>query len=84
MMRMSYQRCHCLAIFLRMMRIFDDETHCFLEFKSLATVVGHSQGMGNGERYIKGLANALRTLQMLPKALTALPMAHECLRKLTA
>ena len=24
-MRMSYQRCHCLAIFLRMMRIFDDE-----------------------------------------------------------
>ena len=25
MMRMSYQRCHCLAIFLRMMRIFDDE-----------------------------------------------------------
>ena len=25
MMRMSYQRCHCLAIFLRSMRIFDDE-----------------------------------------------------------
>ena len=24
-MRMSYQRCHCLAIFLRIMRIFDDE-----------------------------------------------------------
>ena len=25
MIRMSYQRCHCLAIFLRIMRIFDDE-----------------------------------------------------------
>ena len=24
MMRMSYQRCHWLVIFLRMMRIFDD------------------------------------------------------------
>ena len=45
----------------------------------------NSQGMGNGERY-KRLANhALRTLQfMLPNALPMLPMAHECLQKLTA
>ena len=43
----------------------------------------YSQGMGNGERY-KRLANALRTLQMLLNALPTLPMACECLRKLTA
>ena len=96
MMRVSYQRCHCLAIFLRKMRIFDDEAvisinteriwrwaHCFLEFKSLSTVVRHSQEMGNGERY-KRLANGLRALQMLPNALPTLPMACECLRILTA
>ena len=39
--------------------------------------------MGNGERY-KRLANALRALQMFPNALPTLPMACECLRKLTA
>ena len=47
------------------------------------TVVRHSQGMRNGERY-KRLANALRTLQVLPNALPTLPMACECLRILTA
>ena len=96
MMRVFYQRRHCLAIFLQMMRIFDDEAviginteqiwrwaYCFLEFKSLSTVVRHSQEMGNGKRY-KRLANALRTLQMLPNALPTLPMACECLRILTA
>ena len=96
MMRMSYQLCHCLAIFLQMMRIFDDEAaiainteriwrrvHCFVEFKSLAAVVRHTQGMGNGERY-KRLANALQTLQVLPTALPTLPMACECLQKMTA
>ena len=92
MMWMSCQRCHYLAIFLR---IYDDEAviimntewiwswaHCFLELKSLATVVKYSQGMGNGECY-KHLANALRTLQMLPNAIPTVPMACECLRKLT-
>ena len=53
-----------------------------LFFLNLA-VVRHSQGMGNGERYNR-LANALRTLQMLPNGLPMLPMACECLRKLTA
>ena len=43
-------------------------------------MVRHSQGIGNGERY-KRLANALRTLQMLPNALPTLLMACECLRK---
>ena len=47
------------------------------------TVVGHSQGMGNGE-LCKRLVNALRTLQVLPNALLTLPMDCECLRKLTA
>ena len=44
----------------------------------------NSHGMGNGERY-KRLANhTLRTLQfMLPNALPTLPMACECLQKLT-
>ena len=47
------------------------------------TVVRHSQGMGNGERY-KRLANALRTLRVLPNALPTLSMACECLRILKA
>ena len=96
MMRIYYQRCHCLAFFSQMMRIFDSEAviginteriwrwaHCFLEFQSLSTVVRHSQDMGIGDRY-KRLANALRTLQMLPNALPTLPMACERLRTLTA
>ena len=57
--------------------------HCFLEFQSLSTVVRHSQEMGIGER-CKRLANALRTLQMLPNALPTLPMACKCLQTLTA
>ena len=39
--------------------------------------------MGNGERY-KRLANAIRTLQMIPNALLTLLMACECLRKMAA
>ena len=94
-MQMSYQCCHCLAIFLQMMRIFDDEAaigintewiwcwaHCFLEFIKKKNS-GKTQEMGNDKRY-KRLANALRTLQMLPNALPSLRMACECLRKFTA
>ena len=96
MMRMSHQCCHCLAIFLRMMRIFDDEAAIgiktgwiyaglivFLNLKRETTVERHWRGLGNGERY-KRLANALRTLQMFPNALPTLTKACECLRKLTA
>ena len=61
--------------------------HCFLEFKSLATVIGKTWDSGkeweNGERY-KHLANALGALQMPANALSTLPMACECLRILTA
>ena len=77
MMRMSYQRCHCLAIFLRIMRIFDDEAaigintewiwrwaHCFLEFNSGKTFTS------NGKR---------RTLQTPCKCLTNVANASECL-----
>ena len=68
MIRMYYQRCHCLVIFLRIMRIFDDEAvigintewiwrwaHCFLEFNSGKTFAR------NGKR---------RTLQTPCKCLT--------------
>ena len=58
---------------------YDSGLIVFLNF----TVVRHSQGMGNGERY-KRLANALRTLQMLSNALPTFPMACESLRILTA
>ena len=77
MMRMSYQRCHCLAIFLRMMRRFDDEAaigihtewiwlwaHSFLEFHSGKTFAR------NGKR---------RTLQTPCKCLTNVANAFECL-----
>ena len=86
MMRMSYQRYHCLAIFLRMMQIFEDEpvigintervwrwVHCFLEFKSLSTVVRHSQEIGNGERY-KRLANVANASDCLTNGTNGLRM----------
>ena len=74
-----------------MMLIFDEEAAITLKhwgggggydaglivFLNL-TVVRHSQGMGNGERY-KRLPNALRTLQMIPNVLLTL----HCLRKLS-
>ena len=81
MIRMSYQRCHCLAIFLRIMRIFDDEAvigintewiwrwaHCFLEFNSGKTFAR------NGKR---------RTLQTPCKCLTNVASASECLTNVT-
>ena len=76
-MRMSYQRCHCLAILLRMMRIFDDEAaigkntewiwraHRFFELKTLAM---------NGKR---------RTLQTPCKCHTNVANDHECLTNVT-
>ena len=80
-MRMSYQRCHCLAIFLQMMRIFDDEAaigintewiwrwaHCFLEFNSGKPFAR------NGKR---------RTLQTPCKCLTNVANASECLTNVT-
>ena len=81
MIRMSYQRCHCLAIFLRIMRIFDDEAvigintewiwrwaHCFLEFNSGKTFAR------DGKR---------RTLQTACKCLTNVASASECLTNVT-
>ena len=80
-MRMSYQCCHCLAIFLRMMRIFDDEAticintewiwrlaHSFLVFNS-----GKTFAM-NGKR---------RTLQTPCKCHTNAANASECLTNVT-
>ena len=80
-MRMSYRCCHCLAIFLRMMRIFDDEAaidintewtwrwaHCFLKFNSGKTFAR------NGKR---------RTLQTPCKCLTNVANASECLTNVT-
>ena len=78
---MSYQRCNCLAIFLRIMRIFDDEAaigintewiwrwaHYFLEFNSGKTFAR------NGKR---------RTLQTPCKCLTNVVNASECLTNVT-
>ena len=67
---------------LRLISIRSEYDAGLIVFLNL-TVVRHSQGMGNGERY-KRLANALRALQMLPNTLPTLSMACECLRKLTA
>ena len=80
-MRMSYQCCHCLANFLRMMQIFDDEAeigintewiwrgaHCFLEFNSGETFAR------NGKR---------QTLQTPCKCLTNVANASECLTNVT-
>ena len=68
---------------MQISQIFDDEAAIGINVFLNLTVVRHLQGMGNGERY-KRLANALRTLQMLPNALPTLPMACKCLQKLTA
>ena len=78
---MSYQCCHCLAIFLRMMRISDDEAaidsntewiwrwaHCFLELTSGKTFAR------NGKR---------RTLQTPCKCPTNVANASECLANVT-
>ena len=72
-MRMSYQRCHCLAIFLRMMRIFDDDAaewiwRCFLEPNSGETFAR------NGKR---------RTLQTPCKCLTNVANAFKCFTNVT-
>ena len=67
---------------LRLISIRSEYDAGLIVFLNL-TVVRHSQGMGNGERY-KRLANALRALQMLPNTVPTLPMPCECLRKLTA
>ena len=81
MMRMSYQCCHCLAIFSRMMRIFDDEAaidintewiwrcaHCFLELKKRNN--SGKPFARNGKR---------RTLQMPCKCLTNVANTSKCL-----
>ena len=75
MMRLSYQCCHCLAIFLRMIRIFDAEaaigintecigrwSHCFLEFKSLATRNGTRWKLQTPCRCLTNVANASECL----------------------
>ena len=82
MMRLPYQRCHCLAIFLRMMRIFDDEAaigistewiwrwaHCFLEFNS-----GKTFARNGKRRTLQTPCECLMNV-MLPNALPTLPMA---------
>ena len=81
MIRLSYQRCHCLAICLRMMQIFDDGAaigintewikrwaHCFLEFN-----FGNAFAR-NGKR---------RTLQTPCKCLPNVANASECLTNIT-
>ena len=77
MVRISYQRYHCLAIFLRIMRIFDDEaaigintewiwrwTHFFLEFSS-------------GKTFARNVKR--RTLQTPCKCFTNVANASICL-----
>ena len=80
MMRMSHQRCHCLTVFLRMMRIVDDEAAIgintewiwgwahFLEFNSSKTFTR------NGKR---------RMLQTPCKCLTNVTKASERVANVT-
>ena len=71
MMRMSYQRCHCLAIFLWMMGIFDDEAVIWIKTEWIWRWQTFTR---NGKR---------RTLQSPCKCLTNVANASECFTNVT-
>ena len=87
MMRLSYQRCHCLPIFLRMMRIFDDEAaigintewiwrwaHCFLELNSGKTFArsGKRRMLQTPSKWLPIAANASEWLTNVTNVLRML------------